>query len=300
MVSATGSDGNQASEVLLNDDVERVVVDLVGDLAAYRPHAKLVILEGAGEDGFDEAFIRRLFPDFARRVNLISAGSKRRVRSLYAALNETVSQVGIANRFFAIVDKDAESFVTPEPHAQEFTWDVYHVENFLLVPSAIREATASLAGTDLFDSDEAVFDALKAEAIQLVDSLTLERVQADINEEIIQAIEIKGPRDTNDVAKSIRPSIEASAQRVSKLSGSYTEEDLNRRAEDVRRDLLAALDDGEWVAAFPGRRILRLFVNTHLKGVAYEPFRNIVLDKLALAEHRPESMKRVLDQILAA
>jgi hypothetical protein len=300
MVTATGSDGNQASEVLLNDDVERVVVDLVGDLAAYRPHAKLVILEGATEDGFDEMFIRRLFPDFAKRVNLVSAGSKRRVRSLYAALNDAVSQVGIANRFFAVVDKDAEAYVAPEPHTQEFTWDVYHVENFLLVPSAVREACSSLTGRDVFESDEAVLDALKAEAAQIVESLTLERVQADINDEIVRAIEIKGPPDTDDVARGLRPSIEASARRVDEVTRSFTDEELTRRAQEIRADLETALHDDEWLASFPGRRILRIFVSTHLNGVAYEPFRNVVLDKLALANYRPESMQQVLDRILAA
>jgi hypothetical protein len=300
MLTATNSTGNQASEVLLNDDVERAVVDLVGDLAAYQPHAKLVILEGAGEDAFDETLIRRLFPDFAKRVNLVSAGPKRRVRNLYAALNDAVSQAGIANRFFAIVDKDAEPYVAPEPHAREFTWDVYHVENFLLVPAAIREACASLMGRDLFESDDAVMEALKEQAVQLVDGLTLERLQADINDEMIRAIEIKGPRDTRDVAGSVRPSIEASAQRIHDVSSSYTDEELTKRTERVRDELENALESHEWLATFPGRRILKLFVNAHLNGVAYEPFRNVVLDKIAMSDHRPESMKAVLDKILAA
>jgi hypothetical protein len=300
MLTATGSDGNQASEVLLEDDVERVVVDLVGDLAAYRPHAKLVILEGASEDGFDEKFIRRLFPDFAKRVNLVSAGSKRRVRNLYAALNEAVTQAGIENRFFAIVDKDAEAYAPTDGQTQEFVWDVYHVENFLLVPSAIRDGCATLAGTQLFASDDEVMLALKVEATHLVTSLTLERVQADINEEMIGAIEIRGPRDTDDVAKSIRPSIEASTERVARISASFSEDELNRRVDEVRVQLVDALESDEWLAIFPGRRILRRFVSTHLAGVAYEPFRNVVLDKIAMSDHRPASMRQILDRILAA
>ncbi len=47
---------------------DRALVDLVGDLAAYRPHAKVVILEGKSEDGFDETCIRRLFPEVAKRI----------------------------------------------------------------------------------------------------------------------------------------------------------------------------------------------------------------------------------------
>jgi hypothetical protein len=258
-----------------------------------------VILEGASEDGFDEKFVRRLFPDFARKVNLVSAGSKRRVRSLYAALNETVAQAGIANRFFAIVDKDAEAYSQPDAQTQEFTWDVYHVENFLLVPSAIREACASLMGGETFESDEAVKDALKYEATQLVDRLTLERIQAEINDDMIRAIEIKGPPDTHDVAASIRPSIEASVRRVQEVGATTTANDLSRRVEEVRAELQLALQSEEWRSVFPGRLILRLFVSTHLEGVAYEPFRNVILDKIAMSDHRPESMKQILDRILA-
>lgn len=55
----------------------------------------------------------------------------------------------------------------------------------------------------------------------------------------------------------------------------------------------------KWLAVFPGRRILKRFVNTHLN-VAYEPFRNIILDKIAMSDDRPESMKQILDGILAA
>lgn len=253
---------------------------------------------GASEDGFDEKFIRRLFPDFAKRVNLVSAGSKRRVRNLYAALNEAVTQAGIENRFFAIVDKDAEAYIPPDGQAQEFTWGVYHVENFLLVPAAIREACESLAGSDLFSSDQEVLYALKVEATQLVDSLTLERIQAEINDEMIRAIEIKGPPDTHDVAASIGPSIEASVRRVGELGASCSQEALTQRVAEARVELESALDAEEWLAVFPGRRILKRFVNTHLD-VAYEPFRNVILDKIAMSDDRPESMKQILDGILA-
>jgi hypothetical protein len=43
------SEVNQASEALSDDEVERIVVDLVCDLAAYGPHAKVMSLEGATE-----------------------------------------------------------------------------------------------------------------------------------------------------------------------------------------------------------------------------------------------------------
>ncbi|MBN9199767.1 MAG: AAA family ATPase [Microbacterium ginsengisoli] len=80
--STAGFEVNQANPIHLNDELDRAVFDLVGDLAAYRPTAKVVILEGEAEggDGFDVHVVRRLFPDVAKRVNLVSGGSKVRVR----------------------------------------------------------------------------------------------------------------------------------------------------------------------------------------------------------------------------
>jgi len=78
MVPATAQEigANQSVAVIADDDVERVMISLVGDLASYRPHGKVVILEGKAEHGFDVTMVKRLFPDFARRVNLISGGHK--------------------------------------------------------------------------------------------------------------------------------------------------------------------------------------------------------------------------------
>ena len=189
MVTPGAAVDNQASPVLLDNDVERAVVDLVGDLAAYRPHAKVVILEGDTEDGFDARFVGCLFPDFVKRVNLVSAGSKRRVKGLYQALNEAASEVGMQNRFFAIVDKDAEGF-RPGPPAQERTWGVYHVENFLLDPTPIRKAADSLMGREVFTDDDQVRASLKTCAEQIVGRLIVEELQAEINDELVGEIDV--------------------------------------------------------------------------------------------------------------
>ncbi|MBJ7331476.1 MAG: AAA family ATPase [Solirubrobacteraceae bacterium] len=299
MLSATHSTGNQASEVLLEDDVERVVVDLVGDLAAYRPHAKVVILEGSGEDGFDVAMVRRLFPDFARRVNLVSGGSKKRVRDLYAVLNVATSQIGVSNRFFAVVDRDHEETAGDEINAQEFRWDVYHIENYLLSPAAIRDACHSLAGDGSFSSDDAVTSALKRAAAELVGSLIVERIQAEINTALVDSIAVKGPPDSDNIAHDLAPSIEGSVRRVVETGATYSEAWIAEQAAEHRGDLEAALDSGAWITTFPGRRILKRFVKNELKSIGYEPFRNVVLDKIALSPERAAGMQQVLETILA-
>lgn len=286
--------------MLLEDDIERALVDLVGDLAAYRPHAKVVILEGKSEDGFDEICIRRLFPEIAKRVNLVSAGSKQRVRDLYEALNVSAERVGMKNRFFAIVDRDAEGFRGLQPGTQEFAWDVYHVENFLLEPAIIRAACRSLSGRELFDSDDATMVALKHVATEIVNSLIIEEMQLEVNNDLVGAIDVGAPPNATDVAADILPSIESSLARVAAKGQEYTRPHLEARVETVREEMEAFLETEEWIKRFPGRRILRRFVSEHLPKVGYEPFRNLLLDMMALSEHRPENMRDVLGEILDA
>jgi hypothetical protein len=258
-----------------------------------------VILEGRSENGFDVHMVQRLFPEFAQRVNLVSGGNKPRVRDLYAALREAASQAGIQNRFFAIVDKDSATAMEVNTGASEFTWDSYHIENYLLHPSSIRRASqALLTGRDRFDSDDQVLLSLRDCAHELVDSLVLERLQAEVNGELIGAIEIKGPPDTTAPAKDLLPSVNGSVERVSNIGSGLTLDNLSQRAEVHRAVLQDALESAEWLKRFPGRRVLRRFAGKHLSGkIDALAFSNLVLDKMVERSVKPEPMKVILDQI---
>ena len=301
MVPATATDpmDNQAVEILKDDDVERVTIELVGDLASYRPHGKVVILEGRSENGFDVNMVRRLFPDFAQRVNLVSGGNKSRVRDLYAALREAASQAGIRNRFFAIVDKDSAAAMQINTGASEFTWDSYHIENYLLDPPSIRSALQTLlTGAAPFTSDDEVLDALRDCAQELVDSLVLKRLQADVNDDLISAINIGGPPDTAAPARDLLPSITGSIERVSNVGAELTLNNLSQKAEVHQTILKDALESGEWIKEFPGRLVLRRFADKYLSGkIDSLMFSNLVLDKMVERSVKPEPMNVILDQI---
>lgn len=300
MVPATAADSmdNQAIEILKDDDVERVTIELVGDLASYRPHGKVVILEGRSENGFDVNMVQRLFPEFAQRVNLVSGGNKSRVRDLYAALREAASKAGIRNRFFAIVDKDSAAAMEIDTGASEFTWDSYHIENYLLDPGSIRRVSQALMGADQFSSNDDVLDALQDCARELVDSLVLERLQAEVNDELISAVSIGGPPDTAAPAKDLLPSIKGSVKRVAAVGSNLTLDALSQKAEVHRVVLQDALQSAEWLKEFPGRLVLKRFVNNHLSGkIDSSGFSNLVLDKMVELAIKPEPMKVILDEI---
>ena len=297
--TAAGSMDNQAVEILKDDDVERVTIELVGDLASYRPYGKVVILKGRSENGFDVNMVQRLFPEFAQRVNLVSGGNKSRVRDLYTALREAASQAGIRNRFFAIVDKDSAAAMDIHTGASEFTWDSYHIENYLLDPGSIRRASQTLlTGADQFSSDDDVLDALRDCARELVDSLVLERLQAEVNDVLISEIRIGGPPDTMAPARDLLPSIKGSVERVSTIGNGFTLGDLSQKAEVHRTVLQGALESSEWLKGFPGRRVLRRFADKYLSlRIDSLMFSNLVLDKMVERSVKPEPMKVILDQI---
>ncbi len=184
--------------------------------------------------------------------------------------------------------------------AQEFAWDVYHVENFLLDAEIIREVCASLAGREVFASDDDVMTALARVAASIVNSLVLEEIQLEVNDQLVRAIRVGGSPDATDVAGQLIPSIESSVSRVVAEGEVYARENLEKKADSIQAEMEAVLESGEWTKRFPGRNVLKRFVSEHLPGIGYEPFRNLILDTMAHSERRPANMREVLDEILNA
>jgi hypothetical protein len=291
---------NQAREVVADSELERATLDLVGDLATYKPRAKVVIFEGGGDSQFDVSLTARLFPDFARRVNLVSGGGKRRVRDLYETLQETATQIGSGQRFFAILDRDSDPEARPPP-ARVLHWSVYHIENFLLEERFIRDAVVSVTGNDPFASEDEVTEALRQAAAQIVGTRVIEQLSREVNDAFIGAIRV-GAGPDGEAESTLRPSIEASIERFKQEADALMAASLDERVAQIRESLQDALSDGSWREEFPGRLILRRFVGTWLgsAGISYEAFRNVIIDRMAEARHEPTAMKTVLDQVLTA
>lgn len=296
--AATGAGLNQANPIHLNDELDRAVVDLVGDLAAYRPAAKVVILEGASDtgDGFDVTVVRRLFPEVAKRVNLVSGGAKLRVRGLYGVLATAAEQLGSDNRFFSITDRDRDP-ASDNLHMKQ--WDRYHIENYLLEPSFVRQATRALTGSDPFASDEEAKAALRASAMEIVDDIAVQLVRADLNDRAVGALKVGAGARQSTAAQDLASSLQSSAQRLTDLSASYDASNISDHLDAERGRLATACASDDWIADFPGRDVLKRYARDHA-GVKYEAFVNIILDRMAEANYQPPGMKSVLEAVLAA
>lgn len=299
--SADDSEANQASSIFLDDDLERATVDLVGDLATYQPHSKVVIFEGDGAAGFDVNMVRRLFPEFARRINLVSGGNKSGVKNLYSILESSTDQLGVLDRFYAVTDRDHDEHAKPQAlKSRQYSWDRYHIENYLLDPGALRAAVQSVGQGANFGTDAEVLTALKTCASELTDGLVLELLQKEINHAIVSMINVGGNPQTSNYVEAIHPSIVASIGRVANASPLFTTDKLEEMGEKYVARFQKSLDSETWLYDFPGRKVLMRFVSSFVPGITYEPFVNLVLDKLAEGKHQPAGMKSVLDQILSA
>jgi hypothetical protein len=98
---------NQVSRINAHQALERVVIDLVGEVAGYTPGGKVLIVEGEGYTEFDRTMLTALFPKFAEKVTIISGGSKRNVDTLQELLKKAG---GGGNQFFSVRDSDAGSY----------------------------------------------------------------------------------------------------------------------------------------------------------------------------------------------
>lgn len=292
-------EGNQLHKIEAERDLERAIIDLVGDLASYRPGAKIVIFEGGGNLEFDIFMTGTLFPEFQAAVNMISGGSKKRVNELHDLLQRAVDEGDLPARFFSIVDRDTEA---EEKGGVSFTWDRYHIENYLLEPKFIIAVLRDIhAITPETDSEEKVKEALKMCARDTLNGLLRHEVEQYANESVISTIHTASNRTQSEVTPSLRTALERSFERMRNvLDNDLSEEKLNRLEQRTKSRLNANLKTGEWIENFRGRDILKHFVTKHIQGVSYDVFRNLIVSRMRDQGFKPEGMNRVIEQILAS
>jgi len=290
---------NQVSEVRVAEDVERIVVELVGDLAAYRPQAKILIFEGGGASEFDVMMVSRLFPDVAARVNFISGGNKRRVRDLYDILEKSRTVAQVPARFFSIMDRDDERGEAT-PGMNSYLWDSYHIENYLLSAKHIFQALEDLlAHKNLLKSETETEAALLTSAREIVPSLVTKKLRSHANALLLRALELGLNPETKQAADELHRAISVSLERLQNAAmDTLSLAAIKETEQAALREINSSLEDGSWRTSLPGRDILKRFVNGYAGGASYEQLRNLVLARMEADQYQPHGMKAVLDQII--
>lgn len=280
-------------------DLDLALADLVGDLAAYRPGGKVVILEGGGDSDFDQKVVSTLFPEIMEHINLISGTNKSRVESLLQILDKATNEGQVPYRFFSITDRDSD--ISPRlSQSNAHTWDVYHIENYFLVPKYIAKVLEALQSPGLRE-EEAIWDDLRTLAKETLPQLVRHELSEYANSALRRAIDVKTDPKLDVQSNALSESIARSVERINGLrDDQLTLEKLLEMEGKIKQRFITSISDGTWVSTFRGRDILRRFVGKRATSVTYEVFRNLILAQMKDDGYKPEGMRCILEKILQA
>ena len=193
-------------------DLELALVDLVGDLAAYRPGGKVVIFEGGGDSDFDQRVAGTLFPELQQQANLISGSNKVRVRALHETLDNASKVGSLPFKFYAITDRDSGG-ENQTSSVNNFVWDAYHIENYFLVPEYISSVLNSL-NEYKFSSIAAILDDLRQCALDTMPQLIRHELAAYTNSAMVGSINTRTDPARADLVGALFDAIQKSNNRL--------------------------------------------------------------------------------------
>ncbi|MBO1068224.1 MAG: AAA family ATPase [Dolichospermum sp. DEX189] len=292
---------NQATEIKANEDIKRVIISLVGE-SAYLPEAKIVILEGGGDTEFDKRMVSLLFPQFSSKVNIISGGNKKRVADLYQILEKVSRDADISAKVYAINDSDINiSNLQNKSDIIEsncYTWNVYHIENYLLEPHFIIKVIQEINFSTQDYTEDKIYAQLKKFASDSIRFEVEEKLRNYVNNLLIKQLDLSFDPKIQALGSEFSKVVQRCYERIGKVSTNELSKDkLIEIEERYRLEYLEALKNDSWLRIFPGRKILKLFVGEFGHGVQYEKFRNLILFRMRDANFQPEGMKNILSNI---
>lgn len=289
-------DDNQMRRVSAEEELERAIIDLVGDVAIYKPDAKLIVLEGGGDSEFDSRVIAELFPDFASQVNLLSGENKKKVRDLHNILQKASEQDMIPIKVYSIADNDfGEEDIKGVTRA--FKWDCYHIENYLLEPSYIKRVLEDI-GIKKTEND--IENELKKCAQRCLNTIVIELMEQKVNRCIVNSIKTKIDPKSKNVATELENVIERSMERIIKVrSENLTRENLISMEQELFKQFSESFLTDEWKKKFKGREILKQYVSEYTGGkVSYLVFRDLILSRMRDSRYQPGGMNKVIESII--
>ncbi|MEH1860950.1 MAG: AAA family ATPase [Nostoc sp.] len=289
---------NQATVVKADEDVERIIIDLVGDLAAYRPGAKIVIFEGGGNTEFDRWMVSQLFPKFSDAVNFISGGNKRRVADLYEVLEN--ARRYIPAKFYAVTDRDTDESDVVE-NSNRMSWDVYHIENYLLEPHFIFQVLRDInALCKEVATEEDIDKQLTEFASEIITNVVTHRLRKYADHQLKSKLDLGFGRSIQSVGSELAKAVARCHERIEKLAlDELSEKHLTDLEREYRLEATTSLGNGTWRRIFPGRDIMQRFVGRFGRGIPYERFRDLILARMRDKNFQPAGMKQIVERIIA-
>jgi hypothetical protein len=243
--------------------------------------------------------VSTLFPDLLEHANLVSGSNKTRVRALHETLDIASKKGQLPFKFYAITDRDSDPQASPAQSVNVFSWNVYHIENYLLVPEFIGKVMEALGRPPL--SVEVLWDTLRQCAENSLPQLIRHELASFANQTLVKAVDTSTDPKASNLAGELHRAASRSFDRLTlAYENILTEEALQKMESESRTRYLASIADGTWTDKVRGRDILKRFVSEHANMVSYEVFRNLIISSMRDASYQPEGMREVVEKIVTS
>lgn len=288
---------NQVRE-LSKAEIETALIDLIGDISSYQHGNKVVVFEGIDSE-FDKKMTNDLFPYFENSINSISAGSRTNVSNLQSILKAASEEGIISKIFISIVDRDSGK-VTDNLESLEYSWDVYHIENYLLNETYIHKTLNDLGlANENLNSEEKILFKLKECAKNTLNFHVRHELNQFVNQEVLSSFRSNINVD-NPLSDEYFKTISSTVKEIeSKQRNILSKKELLKKELIIKNKFNNSLKDESWKSVFNGRNILKKFIGNNCEGIRYEQFRNLIISKMKHDKFEPKGMKKIIDEIIA-
>jgi len=298
---------NQMQHVGDEQRYERACLELIGDFATYEPQGRTILVEGGSK--FDQEVVTRLFADDLRGVNVASVAGKGEVAKKKDELWQLQDIDEVRKEVVSIIDGDGvgtEVRKAGEANG-EFRWDLYDIESYLLNAEYICQAVAQIRlqrpGDVPIRTVESLMQSMASEVHQeIVSGKIVDYVRRKLGREIRgnvrrpdNAREVT-ERDIGGLLKGARDAAKAMGQ----IAEGMTAAELKTVLAELRGEGVGSQgwNDGAWRKTVPGKRVLQKVAETLAGTGSALQLRNVIVGLMAKDGHKPEGMKKTLENAL--
>ena len=290
---------NQITRISQRSEFDRACIDLIGDIANYRPDQPVLIVEG--QQQFDILVLRRLFSEMLKGVNVLEAGGKGQVLQRQASLRDSAKKAGQTKTILSITDSDGDR-VSDESKGQ-YQWPAYHIENYLLAPKyiglAIDSITAKSPGTtSLHYVQELVLDSKNQAASEIGRRTLVRKLKSRLNGHLQLS---PGSADQNLTTSELRRQLQDCRSAINaEFDRTMAVDELEHLLKNQREETARSRKQNSTPDNLPGRDVLRKVAERATPNGNYEHLRNAILNEMARDGYQPPAMKAVLKRCLSA
>ena len=290
---------NQITRISQRSEFDRACIELIGDIANFRPDQPVLIVEG--QQQFDILVLRRLFSEMLKGVNVLEAGGRDQVLQRLASLRDSVQKSGQTKTILSITDSDGDR-VSDESKGQ-YQWPAYHIENYLLEPKyiglAIDSIMAKSPGTTSLHYVQELVRKSKNQAASEIGRRTLVR---KLKSRLNGHLQLNpGATDQDLTASQLRRQLQDCRNAINaEFDRAIKGDELECKLKSQKDETARLQEQSTTPDTLPGREVLRKIAEPATPNGNYESLRNAILNEMARDEYQPPGMKAVLKRCLSA